>query len=209
MSSPPAATPALAEPHAATPAPPPEWTTAEAIADQLDRLPEPWRQKKRDTILALVDARLSGRSEETIWKRPEVCNRSTYHTSWRKDPIFADVLARCTAAAKHYQNTRAGRALAQAAEDLALASPKAVKRLVKILDSPDDGDARLAAVAILDRAGLETAAKTENHTVTSTIDDWRQEAERRRAAVAEMLGIMDDPADDADGQQLAEEAGPE
>lgn len=175
-----------------------DWTTAEALADELGRLEEPHRQKKIDTILALVDARLSRKSEETIWARPEVCNRTTYHTKWKKDPIFADVLQRCTAAARHYQNTRAARAIAQAAEDLALASPKAVRRLIKILDADDNTDARLAAVAILDRAGLETAAKSETHTVTSTLDEWRQDAERRRAAVDQMLGAMDDePADDA------------
>lgn len=177
-----------------------DWSTAEALADELGRLEEPHRQKKIDTILALVDARLSRKSEETIWARPEVCNRTTYHTKWKKDPIFAEVLTRCTAAARHYQNTRAARAIAQAAEDLALASPKAVRRLIKILDADDNTDARLAAVAILDRAGLETAAKSmsEQHTVTGTIDEWRQDAERRRAAVDQMLGAMDDePADDA------------
>lgn len=175
-----------------------EWTTAEALADQLARLEEPHRQKKIDTVLALVDARLAGRSEETIWTRPEVCNRTTYHTKWKKDPVFAEVLKIATAAARHYQNTRAARAIAQAADALALASPKAVGRLIRILDSMDDTDARLAAVAILDRAGLETAAKVETHTVTSSLDEWRQDAERRRAAVADMLGAMDEPAGDPD-----------
>lgn len=144
-------------------------------AAELARLTNPHIAKKRATIVALVDARLAGNSEETVFARSDTCSRNIYHAKWKKDPIFADVLERTTALAREWHGGRAMRALAQAAERLALASPAAVGRAVEVLSTgkmvfrlPDgeteEREANMAEVlrvafGILDRAGLETAAK--------------------------------------------------
>lgn len=134
-----------------------EWE--QAAADQLNRLQEPHRDKKRATVIALVDARLAGHPEETVWRQPHTCARNTYHAKWKHDPVFCDVLDRVTQMATSWRDTRAVRALALAAENLALVSPAAVAQLAARLKSDDEGIVLRAAIAILDRAGLETAPK--------------------------------------------------
>ena len=135
-----------------------DWT-ADAT-DELARLTGTHATKKRATVLALVDARLAGQSEETVWKRADTCNRSTYHQKWKFDPVFAEVLESVTDAARTWQDTRTVRALAQAGERLALASPVAVARAIEQLQSTDAAIVLRAAFGILDRAGVETAAKS-------------------------------------------------
>ncbi len=183
------------------PAPDDTWKTADAITSQLQRLdeytPHDWRRMKT-TILALVDAHLASETEESIWSRPDTCNRKTYHTRWKKDPLFMDVLTNVRRAARAHQDSRAARSLARAVENLALAAPSSVNRLIDLLGSADEAIILRAAVAILDRAGLETAAKQSTAATVGTLDDWRAEAERRRAAVDETLADFDDDPDAAD-----------
>ncbi len=169
-----------------------EWAAAAEITAQLDRLGDPHRQKKRDTVLALVDARLSGRTEESVWKLPQACSRTTYQTKWKFDPVFAEVLETCTKIARQLRDTRAARAIATAAERLALASPVAAARLIGLLGSADENVVRLTAAAILDRAGVETASKSETLTVDTTLDEWRKDAEKRRRAVDETIAAFDE-----------------
>lgn len=138
-----------------------EWTDeAQAALSRLDG--ERHADKMKATILALVDAHLSGQSEETVWGKPETCARNTYHSKWKKDPIFAQVLAEVDALAKGWRDGRSLRALNQAAERLALASPVAVAKLIERLQSMDERIILRAATAILDRAGMETAAKSSS-----------------------------------------------
>lgn len=133
---------------------------AEAVANELDRLRGLQHEhKRRNTILALVDARLAGRSEETVWGRPETCNRSTWHNKWKHDGIMVDVLGNVERSARRWTDTRAARALASAAEKLALASPEAVVVAIQRMTSGDENVALRAAFGILDRAGVETAPK--------------------------------------------------
>ena len=181
-----------------SPAPSPqEWAAVPAIVEQLARLDDlQHAAKMKATIFALVAARIAGRSEETIWSLPETCNRATYHSTWKRHPVFADVLKRVTAAARHYKDTEAARAVAKAAERLALASPVAAARLAGLLQSDDETVVRLAAVSILDRAGLETASKTQQQQIGSTLEEWRADAERRRQAVAQMEAEMQDDDDE-------------
>jgi len=186
------------------------WRATQIIAQQLDRLNEyaghDWRRMKT-TIIALVDARLANETEESVWTRPGTCNRKTYHTKWKKDPLFADVLAACTKAAHAHQDQRAARALATASERLALAAPAGVNRLISLLGSEDEAIILRAAVAILDRAGLETAPKSS--AATGTLDDWRQEAEQRRQAVEDTLAEFDDddePPDENEEQTWTTES---
>lgn len=134
-------------------------TWIEAATTALERLDNPHQRKKRDTVIALVDARLAGRSEETVWERPETCSRTVYHTKWKHDPTFAAVLAEVSAIAQRWQDTRALRALQSAAERMALASPVAAAKLIGLMNADDAAIVLRAATAILDRAGMETATK--------------------------------------------------
>ena len=136
---------------------PDAWRSAEALLDELDRLIGREWQKKRDTVLALVDARLAGRSEETVWDLPQTCNRSTYHSKWkRNDPIFVDVLDKCTKIAKRHKDRKPARAVVQAGEYLQLAAPAAAGRMVALIDSSDEAVALRAAAAV--RAGTDELA---------------------------------------------------
>lgn len=123
-------------------------------------LTEPHIEKKKTTIVALVDARLAGKSEESVWGRPEVCNRRTYHMKWKREPAFADCLEAVWKLAKDWKDSRAVRALREAAERLALASPLAALTATKLLQADDDRLKLTAAFGILDRAGMETATKS-------------------------------------------------
>lgn len=135
---------------------------ADAAASELDRLRGLQHEhKRRNTILALVDARLAGRSEETVWTRDETCNRSTWHGKWKHDPVMLDVLASVERQARRWSDTKAIRALADASERLQLASPAAAGKAISLMLSQDDRVALQAAFGVLDRAGVETAPKTQ------------------------------------------------
>lgn len=135
----------------------PEWVGA--ALGQLERLPPPHVELKRSTIIALVDARLAGRSPESLWGTPGVCARSTWHEKWKRNALIAEVYEAVAALALRHQDTKTLRALESAATYLALASPEAVGKLIKLMMSQDEGIVLRSATAILDRAGMETAAK--------------------------------------------------
>jgi len=140
------------------------WTMAEqgwveAVGAAFGGLTGPHLEKKKATIIALVDARLAGRPEESVWKRAGVCNRGTYHLKWKRDPAFARALDEVTRLATTWRDTRTIRALQEAAEKLALAAPIAAARATLLLGSNDENVRLRAAFGILDRAGMETASK--------------------------------------------------
>ena len=66
---------------------------ADVVADELDRFQGDHANKKRSTVIALVDARMAGKAEETVWNLPLTCSRNTWHTKWKHDPLFQDILA--------------------------------------------------------------------------------------------------------------------
>ena len=185
-----------------------EWSTAAEIAAQLDRLDGQHADKMKRTILALVDARLAGHSEESVWSIPGTCNRATYHNKWKKREPFASVLDACTKAARAHRDGAAARALAQAADRLALAAPPAAGRLITLLNSDDEAIILRAATAILDRAGVQTGPK-QSTSATMEIADWRADAAARRAAADETIaafsGADDDDDPDADLPSFAED----
>lgn len=173
-------------------------------AAELDRLTAPHAAKKRTTIVALVDARLAGRTEESVWQRDDTCSRSVYHEKWKKDPTFADVLGKVTALARQWQDGRSIRALALAAERLALASPVAVAKAITLMSSADEQIAIRAAFGILDRAGAATATKA---TTVQTLDADQfavlaAQAKAKAGAVNEAAAMAwnpeQKPTDDAD-----------
>lgn len=178
-----------------------DWTTARAITAELDRLTGPHVEKQKRTILALVEARLAGRTEETVWSIPGTCNRSTYHSKWKWQEPFASVLDNCTKAASAHRDGAAARALAQAAERLAMAAPPAVGRLISLLNSEDEAIILRSAVAILDRAGVETGQKSQT-AATMEIADWRADAANRRQLADETMAAFDDMDADSDPPDL-------
>jgi len=153
----------------------------EAVGAAFDGLQQPHREKKKATIIALVDARLAGRSEETVWKLPGVCNRGTYHLKWKKQADFVICLDRVSALATDWRDGRAIRALQEAAERLALATPVAVGKAIVLLGSDDERVRLQAAFGILDRAGVETAAKVAGEVKVT-------DARRVRERLAQLLG---------------------
>jgi hypothetical protein len=151
------------------------------VQDMLRQLTPPHVEKKRVTILALVDARLAGNPEESIWKRTDTCSRSTYHEKWKRDPVFASVLDAVAQKAIEWRETEEVRALRSAARKLALASPTAVDVLVGLLASVDETERRLAAGDLLDRASTATS---EKHSTEIHVDDARERLARLVFAAA-------------------------
>jgi hypothetical protein len=147
-----------------------DWT--EAVVSELDRLRGRQHEHlRRNTILALVDARLAGRSEETVWTREDTCNRSTWHNRWKHDPLMIDVLASVERQARRWSDTKTIRALAEAAERLQLAAPAAAGKAIGLMLSQDDQVALRAAFGVLDRAGVETAPKSQQqHGLTPELE---------------------------------------
>ena len=125
-----------------------EWL-AEA-AGLLDALEPPHKEKKKATIIALVDARLAGRAVESVWEVTRLA------TGW--------------------EDGQSLRLLKKAAERLALASPAAVARVIEKLGSADEAIVLRAAFGILDRAGVDTAVKGVPPT-TNIVLSWGESGE--------------------------------
>ncbi len=158
--------------------------------DELVRLNgESYARKRKDTIIALVDAHLAGRSEETVWDLPDTCSRTTYHVHWKKDPLFADVLRNVDRIADEWRDRRQIDALAEAAELLRVESPDSVRAAVELRNTSEDDRVKLqAAFGILDRAGVETATKsstTTKHEVQGEVAD----------AISRIYGPADEDGD--------------
>lgn len=138
---------------------PNDWMTA--ANDELLRLEGMEHyHKRRNTIVALVDARLAGRPEEDVFRRDDTCSRNTYHLKWKKQAIFVEVLHNVERIAREWKDTEELRALREAARLMALASPGAAGKAIQQLSSADGNVVLRAAFGILDRAGKETASKS-------------------------------------------------
>lgn len=172
-----------------------EWV--EAVEAAFGALTPPHLEKKKATIIALVDARLAGRSEESVWRLPQTCNRGTYHMKWKHDPTFKVCLEEVDRLARQWKDSRTVRALQEAAERLALAAPIAVAKVMGLLASDDESVRLRAALGILDRAGMETATKT---TAGVEVSDARER-------LARLLGVDGGGAADAAGGPEAGGAG--
>lgn len=134
-----------------------------AIFAELARLNgEQHERKKKDTLIAIIDANMSGKSEETVWGREDTCARSTWHDKWKKDPLIFDVLERARRVAHSWRDNLAATTLAEAAELLALESYASVQTAAHLRDESEDDRVRLqAAFGILDRADIKTATKVD------------------------------------------------
>lgn len=163
------------------------WEVDGEVLAALDLLPDPHRQKKRATVLAMVAAKLAGKPEESVFGQANTCSRNTWHSTWKRDEVISWVLATVLAAAETRRATDELRSLQAASRYLALGAPAAAARLVTMLAQPDAAQARLAAQAILDRADFSTAAKSSSlhGEMDELLDDDEQaavEAALREAA---------------------------
>jgi hypothetical protein len=144
---------------------------ADVAADELDRFQGDHANKKRNTVIALVDARMAGKSEETVWNLPTTCSRNTWHARWKHDRLMQEVLGNVERLARRWTDTRTIRALQEAAEKLMLASPAAAGKAIALMLSDDDAVALRAAFGVLDRAGVETAPKQQQqHGLTPELE---------------------------------------
>ena len=177
-------------------------------AAELARLIPPHETKKRATIMALVDARLAGTSQDLVFDRPECCSRTVYHGKWKKDPIFVEVLTNVTKLARDWKDGEGLRALGEAARRLAIASPVAVTKAMQMMNSLDDQVALRAAFGILDRAGVETAVKLKQETdvVFTESESALDRINRRMASLATRIGTpspVDGTGTDSGGTESA------
>ncbi len=148
-----------------------------ALVGIFDGLDGPHLEKKKATILAIVDARLSGQAEERVFERPDTCSRTVWHTKWKRDAEIGGRAERIFQAASEWRDNRTLLALAEAVETLQLSAPDAVNRLVAIMNQAADlTNSRLAAVAVLDRAGTSTASKSSVDVDMSTLSDAELQA---------------------------------
>ncbi|MCP4427165.1 MAG: hypothetical protein GY803_21980 [Chloroflexi bacterium] len=117
-------------------------------------------EKMVNTIVAIVDAELSGRGVTAVFGRPETCSKNIYHTKWKYDPDFKACLTAVRGLATEWKDGEAGRAIATAAKMLKMAAPKAVQKAIDSIDSYDPNVALRASLAVLDRGDVETAVKS-------------------------------------------------
>lgn len=144
----------------------------------LERITGHLAAKKRQTVAVIVETRLAGQGlDRAFLGRRDTCSRTVWHSKWKHDPIIADVLETVLNLALTWQANRASHALAQAADDLALATPNAARALIQLLTNEEARERRQAAVAILDRASTLTASK-------STVDVSQLSDEELEALVA-------------------------
>ena len=154
-----------------------DWKAATAVRDAFMALRRaqgdgyPHTEKKINTIVAIVDTELVGGSVTALLKGddPDVCNFTTYHKKWKFEPEFAACLTAVRDIARNWEDGSKGLALAQASRLLAVASPKAAQKAINHIDSQDPNVSLRASLAVLDRAGVETAAKSSQE--LSTPDD--------------------------------------
>jgi hypothetical protein len=155
----------------------------------------PHVQKMIDTIIALVNADLSGESMASAFKRPETCAQNTYYEKWKKDPAFARCLENVKKLARKWHDGRVLRALDEASEKLIVEAPEMVGRLQQaIMRANLQGDNRTVIYGVinwLDRAGTETAVKNamqvgmDPDTVETVKDSIMSKLAKTRSAIEE------------------------
>ena len=209
----------------------PDWLAV--AAEQLMGIKGKWADMKRATIIALVDARLAQKAESEVWdreKHPEVCSKTVYYKWLKKDKKFKEALETVTKLAKEWRASRALRALQQAAEKMALASPLAADQLVSIAtagqvrraragaggkpvvftEPAPTADVLRAAVALLDRAGMQTAAKSVQASAALDADQLAAllaQAKVRAAEIDQAAADGWNPSAEPDGEAGGEPYG--
>lgn len=132
----------------------------ELALNELDKIKGHERDKKRLTVIALIDARIGGESDASVFRKAGTVSRDIWYKKWSKDPLIASVLDTIENMVRPARDRAALAAMAGAAATMQLSSPGAVARAVELMQSKDDAVALKAAFGLLDRAGMETAIKS-------------------------------------------------
>lgn len=198
-----------------------DWTSLAEIIAALASFGGAHAEKKRQTIIALVEAELAGDPEETVWSRPDTCSRSTYHARWKRNKQFTRVLALVRDIARKYASAAPAAAMIKARRTMQLGTAPAATRTVRELDNEDGNIALKAAKMIIDATGLFDDEKPSDQTYGivinnsaqaaagyGSLDDWiqRQAAAERQAAQAEDLLDLYAEADEAGEEEPAANA---
>lgn len=155
---------------------PQSWETEETVA-LLMQLSTTQRRALR-AYLSQVEL---GHLNVVEWLDSDPCPVS--RAAWYRDgqrnylnsPQFRQALDACLRRALLAQNSEEEKAIRQATRKLRMLVPKAVESLERIMQTGESDAVKLrAADSILDRAGLETAAKGPAATLEVTyVNDWR------------------------------------
>ena len=165
---------------------PPSWMSYD-VQRALDAITEPHRRKKRLTVMRLAEAKAAGIPIYKVFDDPDTCARPTWYgnqnwgqRAWKEDPLIANALDVCEAAAHHYYDDiemarmqLRQRQLGAAQDRLAQLARVAVETLGVIMLAGDSDDVRRkAAVDALTHAAPETAPKgSQEQTVRLRLDD--------------------------------------
>jgi len=144
---------------------------SEIVARSLERLPGPHKLKKRQTVVAIVDARLAGRSVDSVFGLPQTCARNTWHSKWKHDETVAEVLEEVEAAMMAEADAEALAMVGAAWRKLQLNSLGAVDMLVTQLGNENGSVAVRAAKEILDRASPSTGSGSGSPSASSGDED--------------------------------------
>jgi hypothetical protein len=202
-----------------------DWHTLAEIVEALARFGGAHAEKKRQTVLALVEAELAGEPEEKVWKRPDTCSRSTYHARWKKNTQFTRTLALVRDIARKYAAAQPAAAMIRARRTMQLGTAPAADRTVRELDSEDGNIALKAAKIIIDATKLfdDEQPSDPNYAIVInnsasaaagyvSLDEWiaRQAAAQRQAEAAEDLLDLyyEEDAGDAGEEDPAANADP-
>lgn len=175
-----------------------EWI--EEAAELLQQITGRAAQKKRATIIALVEARINNRPDATAFEKTGTGHMITYHQRWKTDPTFSRVLAEVERLALHWHSLQQAKHLAATAEKLAQLAPVAADVLAEAMKSPDMVVALKAAFGVLDRAGIVTAVKQRHEHVgpaelpvgtLMTLEEWRRYQNEQRQNADFILATFD------------------
>jgi len=124
--------------------------------------------KRKATLEAMVEADMLGYSLNSVFERPETCTKTVWYKKWRHDPVMEKALEALRTLMFDMQDQEVAMALQVSKRRLALLTPDAVDRLEEFMGPGVDEAITIRAVKeILDRGGLETAAKSvSSHSVT-------------------------------------------
>lgn len=176
----------------------------EAVALALSGL----NRRQRRVLRAYVREVECGEKDLSKWiaEGPDSPSMATWRVPARKggkywgtedDPVkpFREAVRLYRDAWLFWETAEEQKALRKAGRDLRLLAPKAVERLGNLMDYADKDAVRLrAALGVLDRASMETAAK--NETVEMSLEEWRAAQARRQAQAAQALTDFGDEDDD-------------
>lgn len=138
---------------------------------------------------------------ETVWRKPYSKGGRYYGTEADGDPGFREALRAYRTAYIAYESAQEEAAVRKAASLYRLAAPDAAQVHIGLMTGANDERVRLqAASEVADRASTDTARKGESALVAGSIEEWRAEAERKRAVVDAMLAGWQGGAEEGAGE---------